>query len=93
VALLKLLITSMITLSMAGAIANDATNPPEKAKAKNVEIVKDKNGVEYVCKRIRPTGSRIKRKVCLTQRKWDDMASQNKKELRRLQDQGSMQKR
>ncbi len=82
---------TLTTLFFLAACTSTATNKYKRVQPKPITLVKTKDGAELVCKFIRPVGSRIKRSVCFTQLEWDDITRQTQKELRRIQDFGTIQ--
>ena len=47
--------------------------------------VKVADGTEKVCKRTQQTGTRFKKKICLTQEQWDGMADASKRSASEVQ--------
>ncbi len=63
---MKLLKTSLIPML---AIAALATSPVQAADEKATAEKANKK----ICKKYRPTGTRIAKKTCMTQRNWDEL--------------------
>ena len=54
------------------------------------EAKKEKSENKRVCKRVKVTGSRIKERICRTQRDWDHIAEESQETLQRNRDSRSV---
>lgn len=61
--------------------ADDATDDPEYLSSADVNRDPDR----IICRRQRPTGSRLSEKICMTARQWYQMSQESKQVLDRAQ--------
>ncbi len=62
----------------------------EGEKAKDKQAQEKQAQEKRVCKRVRVTGSRIREKVCRTQRDWDHLAEESQETLRKQRESRSV---
>ncbi len=68
-----------------GPIANEAV--PNVARADDSSPQQTK-----ICKRVERTGSRIKRRICHTEKEWDEIKRQTDEQLKKMQAVGDMKR-
>ncbi len=71
------MIIELALLLTAANITDEPTKQesPEAVKAEQVEKAKEK-----VCRFVKVTGSRMSKKMCLTQEEWDELAEEARQE-------------